>query len=106
MSFIETLSELLGSKVSKENIQLSSIKENDYSIATLYLLSSILNIKELEEFADLLINMKTAKRTRNDLLKIARAIRIHISAGETKTVREVYVPKREGEEEKEEEEVW
>jgi len=104
MSFIESLSELLGKKITKEDIQLSAIKENDYSIATLYLLSSILNVKELEEFANLLINMKTAKRTRNDLLKIARAIRIHISAGETKTVREVYVPKRE--EEKEEEEVW
>jgi len=103
MSFIESLSELLGKKITKEDIQLSAIKENDYSIATLYLLSSILNIKELEEFANLLLNMKTAKRTRNDLLKIARAIRIHISAGETKTVREVYVPH---EKEKEEEEVW
>ena len=70
MSFIESLSELLGKKITKEDIQLSAIKENDYSIATLYLLSSILNIKELEEFANLLLNMKTAKRTRNDLLKI------------------------------------
>ena len=103
MSFIETLSELLGSKVSKENIQLSSIKEDDYSIATLYLLSSILNIKELEEFANLLINMKTAKRVRNDLIKIARSMQIRVLAGERYTVREVYTPQGE---KKEEEEVW
>ena len=104
MSFIESLADLLSEKIDKDRINLSSIKENDYTIATLYFLSEVLQIKELEEFANLLLNMKVAKRTRNDLLKIARAIRIHISAGETKTVREVYVPH---EKEKEEgEEVW
>lgn len=104
MSFIETLAEILGEKIDRNKINLSSIKENDFQIATLYLLSDLLNVKELEEFANLLLNMKTAKRTRNDLLKIARAIRISIHAGETKTVREVYVPREE--KEKEEEEVW
>jgi len=95
MSFVETLSAILSEKLNRENLHLSNIKEDDYKIAALYLLADILDSKELSDFADLLVNMKTAKRVRNDLLKVARAMQIRVHAGERYTVREVYRPESE-----------
>ena len=79
MSVVENLAEILSRQIDRENIHLSGIKEDDYPIALLYLLGDVLELEELTEFANLLLNMKTAKRVRNDLLKLARSISIRIA---------------------------
>ena len=93
MSFVESIAEILAQKLSRDNIHLSNIKEDDFKIAALYVLADILEVPELRQFADLLLNMKTAKRTRNDLLKLMRAIQYRVYGGERVVTREVYVPK-------------
>jgi len=104
VSVVESLAEILAQKIDKETVHLSNIREDDFKIAAMYLIAQVLNVPELEEFANLLLNMKTAKRARNDLLRLARSIRISIGAGERWITREIYKPKEE--KESESEEIW